>query len=672
MTETSQTTPELRLWLAHAARNGAIHEADGPEAHVVLLPSALQTALGLPEQVTVTASPDAAREEGLLLLCAGHPLVDAVAQSVLESGDAGERWLAWPARPLPPTAELLEHARSFLPVDHGRVDLAAEPSALFTPLLRVGTLVTYTVDERFQEREEVWVDGRSGVIVGRVDPMLVVSRRMSAHPVAVPDLARALSGAEAALGARIDRRLRELSAAALPAVREETARAAAYYHDVLVTLTRRRDAAAADRQPLFDARIAATEQERDRRLQEIGHKFGAEHCSRPFRMHIVHCPAMELPLLVRRGERTWPVTLTRLLHDEAFVPPRCPACGAAETLVAGRMQLGCRRCLPRTVSPRAVSIEVPGRRVARPQATPPTTIPVEGEPKRGTSLPATARATQTGAPKRTREGREKLQRTHGDPRTTAHVRAIGRELEEMRAHLARQAARLQKAGDRLALDLWQATASCRPLPQRHVLEGSPFATAQRLFGVVAPLVVTGIPVATRVDSCTSATDLGDLPLQSSETFGYVRAGRVEHPYLLRWHWVNKEAKVSDLVSPLTELGSGFLDADSSPSVQRSLLFWNAPRPVVRLDAVEQQLWDVDAARAGVSQVIRCIAVWAALRAHLDHLPPALAAASLAAVIGRRRGSPRTTAQVCHAYNVDAPMVREVTRRLQRVLGPYRH
>ena len=667
MTETSQTTPELRLWLAHAARNGAIHDADGPEAHVVLLPSVLQTAFGLPEQVTVTASPDAAREEGLLLLCAGHPLVDAVAQTVLESGDAGERWLAWPARPLPPPAELLEHARSLLPVDHGRVDLAAEPSALYTPLLRVGTLVTYTVDERFQEREEVWVDGRSGVIVGRVDPLLVVSRRMSAHPVAVPDLARALSGADAALEARIDRRLRELSAAALPAVREETDRAAAYYRDVLVTLTRRRDAAAADRQPLFDARIAATEQEQDRRLQEIGHKFGAEHSSRPFRIHIVHCPAMELPLVVRRGERTWPLTLTWLLHDAAFVGPRCPACGATETLVAGRTQLGCRRCMPRTVSPQPASIEVQGR-VTRPQSPAPGTLPVQAEQALGPSAPAEASATQTGAPKGKRDRREKPPSTPGDARTTARVRALSREFDEMRAHLARQATRFQKAGDRLALDLWQAAAARRQLPRRHVLEGSPFATAQRLFGVAAPLVVTGIPVAVRVDSCTSATDLGDLALQSFDTFGYVRAGRVEHPYLVRWHWVEKEAKVSDLVSPLTESGPGFPDADGSPSSPPSLLFWNAPHPIVQLDEVEQQLWDVDAARVGVSQVIRCMAVWAAVRPHLDQLPPALAAASLAAVIGRRRGSTRTTAQVCHAYSVDAPAAREVTRRLQRLLG----
>src|ERR1039457_3984134 len=47
---------------------------------------------------------------------------------------------------------------------------------------------------------------------------------------------------------------------------------------------------------------------------------------------------------VRRGERRYPLTLHWLITPACFAPLSCPACKAAEQLVAGRSQLGCRRC----------------------------------------------------------------------------------------------------------------------------------------------------------------------------------------------------------------------------------------------------------------------------------------------------------------------------------------
>ena len=50
---------------------------------MVLLTPELQRAFALPEEVVVTSDPEAAREDGALLLIPGHPLLDQAVASVL-------------------------------------------------------------------------------------------------------------------------------------------------------------------------------------------------------------------------------------------------------------------------------------------------------------------------------------------------------------------------------------------------------------------------------------------------------------------------------------------------------------------------------------------------------------------------------------------------------------
>ena len=70
--------PALSFWLGYAEQEGALVEDHGDHA-LVLLPDPLQEESGLPEEITVTSHPDIAREDGAVLLIAGHPAVERAA-----------------------------------------------------------------------------------------------------------------------------------------------------------------------------------------------------------------------------------------------------------------------------------------------------------------------------------------------------------------------------------------------------------------------------------------------------------------------------------------------------------------------------------------------------------------------------------------------------------------
>lgn len=343
--------PALRFWLAYASSEGALVEQRYDDA-LVLLPPALQASLDLPEELTVTADPAAAREDGSLLVAAGHPLAQQAAEDVLDQGDVGVRHLAWPAR-TPPAPEVLQsRARDWLPVDHGRVDLTEEPSPVYLPVLRLGVLVHHAVslDHRFQERDEAWVDATTGVVLDSSTAAALAAAADAPAAVGVGELAADLAGAVAAaddaLTARADARLAGLVGESAGARAEELTQASTYYAAQLDSIQRRRGTADPDRRRALDAQAEATTVERERRLAEIDEKFRARHELQPFRAHLVLVPALRLDVVVRRGPRSYPLALSWLLPSAGFAPVRCPHCASRSDLVAGRHHLGCRRCHP--------------------------------------------------------------------------------------------------------------------------------------------------------------------------------------------------------------------------------------------------------------------------------------------------------------------------------------
>lgn len=349
----------LGFWLRWAEREGALHEPDH-DATLVVLPAALQDTLELPDEVVVTANPEAAREEHGLLITAGHPVLDRATEEVLRCGDVGHDFLATPAAAIPDAGNLLSRVREAVPVDHGRLDMTGMPVREYVPVLRAGALVTYAVglDERFQERAEAWIEvpGRASLPAQTSAVLAQYPRDREVTAMAVPDgLVAAVTAAHEQIAGTATARQEVLTSQADSARMDEVTRTRAYYDDVLAGVDRRRRTATPERRRMLDAKLSATHAERARRLAEIEEKFRPAHMIRPFRLHVLWVPALRLPCVVQRGPREFPLTLHWLRPARAFTPVPCPHCATLETLVAAKDRLGCRRCLPRSATLAAAS-----------------------------------------------------------------------------------------------------------------------------------------------------------------------------------------------------------------------------------------------------------------------------------------------------------------------------
>jgi len=347
----------LDFWLQYVSAEGGMHERVG-DSTLVLLPETLQARHEQSEDLTVTTDPEIAREDGALLLTAGHPLLAAAAEAVLALGDVGTLRLARPTARPPDAEHLQERVRDQLAVDHGRIDLTGGPRPAVRTILRVSSLVTYALsaDDHFQEQVECWVDVPSCVPypdeIGReLTGLLTVEHpeRDQLQPNG-PNLLAALAEADSEIRRRAERRRDLLAGTVLRTHREEVARARDYYLQVADSLRRRMSAAAADKVAAYGARLASTDAERDRRIAEIDEKYKSAFSCLPFRLHAIGVPCMRVEVDVRRGNRRYPVELDWLLPLRRFAPMRCPGCGSTDRLVAGKTALGCRSCQPARAS----------------------------------------------------------------------------------------------------------------------------------------------------------------------------------------------------------------------------------------------------------------------------------------------------------------------------------
>ncbi|MBI4729128.1 MAG: hypothetical protein HY775_06445 [Acidobacteria bacterium] len=620
--------PALRFWLHYAEREGALLEETADRV-LVLLPDRVREVAGLPEEVALTADPEVAREEGAVLLLPGHPALAGVAERVLEEGDAGLVWLAWP--PARPSADaLLARARELLPVDHGRIDLEGEPAPAYTPLLRVGVLVTYmlSLDDRFTEREEIWVDARSGLgleegVGRRLAGCLHLDAPESARDVLRGDFARALREAHAALDRRAGERLEILARQTEGALADELARADAYYDAVLAALALRHSKAPPERRALLDARGDATRAERARRAEEIREKYRPRREIRPFRLHSVLAPALALPTVVRRGERCFPRPLVWLPAVSAFVPTPCPCCGARDGLVAGRDRLGCRECLPSPAAPERPTPERPTTDRPTPERpTPERPTPEGPTPERPTPDPPAASPV----------------RGHKVAACSTRPAPSARESRApaVPGHPARR--ECVKAGNKMALDLWRAVAGLGEWRPKATGPGSPAEAAFRLWGIEGPAFAVGIPPGVAPFEAVAATDEWGGTALAETTQGAVRAGRERYPFTLRWRAGGRVPILLEVlpfpVAPGTRFPPRFLLA---PHVVRSL-YERVPAPYASLDPVARMLWEVHLPAVGLSLTLRCLAAWWRLPGPARPAgPPEVLAAGLARLVGAAAG-----------------------------------
>ncbi len=704
------TEPGLRFWLEYVERRGALREEDADRTLVLLTPE-LQRVLDLSESVSVTSDPEVAAEDGSLLMIAGHPAVDAAARAVLHAGDAGYAHLPWPRSAAPDGPTLLAKAREAFAIDHGRIDPQGAPVGAYLPVLRVGALVTYTLSDRFQEREEVWIDGLNGLplpdpLRSRIETAPAEDGARTPHPALAPDVLAALRAAHGALSRRAEARGVELARQVSGSQRDEIARAEAYYADALASIARRREGAPAERQALLDAQAEAVRAEAARRRQEIEEKFRPRHEIEPFRLHLLLVPGAWLPLEVRRGERRYPFGLAWFSYGACFGDVRCPHCGERAPLVAGRAYLGCTRCLARPATPAASPIgptAVRGGNGTEPEAAPrppgsattnnrevtdgaggtaaggdgaltaadtsrPHAGPLARGPRSGAAGvdgPGPAHDAGGAGPHSRAAGADgpaPRHRASAAGRSTPRSEAAGSDgpaptpaRGAMGVEALAGVAEVRRAANDLAARFFTAAVHRRPWSAAEVAPDSPLAALYRLYGPAGPLRAVGLPLAPPPARISAQSRLPAMPGEPCATGGSLEVGAHQFPYTILWWLVRGRAVLQEVLPFDPVAGSRLPPATALSPMAIRALYQGRPRPLAHLDPVASVLWEVGVPQDGLPLVVRCLAAWwraGAPDARWAGRPEA-AAAALVWLVAQGTGVRRTQAATALAYGVDA-------------------
>jgi hypothetical protein len=623
--------PALEFWLRHVAADGGLWDPAGDSAYVVL-PGQLRDAYRLPEELRVTADPDVAREEGAMLLTAGHPILAEAADRVLVAGDAGYLVLDRPAA-IPPGRDVLQaEVREAFPTDHGRIDLSGEPAFVLHPVVRVGALVTYelSAEDRFQEEAERWVDVSSRrelpAALTRSLSKALCTERMVVPPA--ENLLPAIGHGHRLMDSAAVSRRAVLAAEVSGGFEAERGRAAAYYADAIAGIERRLAAATPDRTAVLRERLRATREEKARRLAEIAEKYDARHVIRPYRLHVLLVPALRVAADVLRGSRRYPMSFDWLLPAGAYAPVRCPSCSAEAALVAGKEKLGCEACLPPKPPTAASTAKPAARKPASTAGKPAPAKPAVAKPPAASPVTAPKPSQRRAVPPKVRGPQ-------------------------------------QKARPALAERVWSAVASGdRRTLARVVHPDSPAAALARVYGPAAFTGIIGMPASETPERFTAAVDAeivhGAL-LGSSGT---------EYRYFIPCQG-GQAAEV--LPFPVTADGAFWN------------FYWWGRRPDARpsapavggLDPVERQLAVAGCDSNGLPVAARALAAWDRLGNVRDRLlaghPPAVLAACVIRLVAYRAGGKATFASVADHFRLPQEDVRRADRAVRPLLalGPGR-
>ena len=453
----------------------------------------------------------------------------------------------------------------------------------------------------------------------------------------------------------------------------ERARAEKYYAEALASLARRQASAAPDRRALLAARADGVRAEEKRRLAEIDEKYTPRYEIRPYRLHLLHVPALRIPVDVLRGARRFPLVLEWLLPAAAFAPPRCPSCGAnARTwpLVAAKTHLGCARCLSRgAVSPppvpRASSVPAPAFAV-------PARANGEGNGPAHGSAAGAAGAAAGAAGAAATSGRGRVKAAGGTvpakrrPAASRPASAASRRVSTAAGPKPPSPQAVSKTGGKLALEFWSVTGqgNLRAL-RRLCAPDSPAAAAVRLYGIQGPTTAIGMVAGDRPESLTSITSVPH-PSELAGTCGFLDAGRDRYNYLLRWDPCTR------LVAEVLPFGSWVSarlpSARWLPAHASERLFGGLPEPDCDLDPVAVRLWRKVLPAHGLPLALRCLAAWWRIsdRPEFPAGPrPSVLAAAIHRMIGYRAGEAGVTHDaIAELHRVKADETRAITPPLQ--------
>jgi hypothetical protein len=651
------------FFVRYAESEGALAELV-PEGALVVLPDTLERRLQLGEEVRLTEDPEVAREDGFVLLSPGHPVLTGAAQAVLERGDVG--CVQVPRNPGPPPAlDVLERvAREQVHAEHGRVDSTDPPNAAALLVLRVGALITYgiSIDQRVQELEEVWVEAASGELLPED---LRVRVAAAATEPGAPDGSRArtvvdhgVARAHAELGARAERRSLELARQTSARLRAQLAVVDDYYQRVITGIDERRARAPEERARLLASQAEATKGEWDRRRAEVADDLTPSYELHPFRLHLVSVPAYHVPSVVRRGARAYELALTYVPLISGFLPPRCPGCGSAEPLVAGKDRLGCRACFP----PPMVPAPVVPRPVVPPPVVPAPVVPapVVPAPVVPATVPATAAVARDAAPRSqggspARRGAPKRGRT--TPRGTNGSHGTSR------------------TGSRLAVSFWESVFAGSRLRRHDILPGSPLQALLRLYGTRGPALVVGLQDGELPESVQTETFPDDGTGWMLATGELITPTGQEFPFGL--HWL---AGGTALIAEVDAFPPSVLARlDMWPQEIRRIFrrrfaayLLPAPAPTVALEKPAAALLRHASRRYGLAFAARCLAAWwyvtevgeTTSSRRVALVPDLPMAAAVEWVVAKRAGLRVTTNAVAEQFGCPVEEVRGATRRVQ--------
>jgi hypothetical protein len=643
----------IDFFVAYAEAEGALAERVA-EGALLVLPEEMRTAMNLPEEVGLTEDPETAREDGLLLITAGHPLLMTAAGTVLARGDVGCSSL--PRSPgLPPTARALEDkAREQIQTDHGRIDVTGTPRATNVVVLRVGALLTYSVsiDERVQELEEAWVVADSG----RAIPAELYERLRAAalepgvdRGITAPT-GQGVAQAHELLCASARRRVGELSRQTSARLRSQLDVVDDYYGRVLSSIDERRDRAGTDRVAMLTEQAEATRREWARRRAEVADDLTPTFEVQPFRLHLVAVPSYSVPAVIRRGARAHPISLDYLPVLSSYLQPPCLSCGAMAILVAGKDRLGCRSCIVPTVLPVAVTStdELEERTRPQPEVKPASSPPPPSH-TRPPSPPRPTPARPTRAPKR----------------TSGRVTPKGAAGRPMKA----------QTGIRTATSFWSSvhTGELRP---RDAVPNSPMRTLLRLYGAFGPTYVVGVTNAERMTGIT-ASPVSEGPDGTCTTEGELQCdGEADLPYALFWRSGSRSSLIEVEGFPLEELGPLLARQDEFGKLYRRRLrhlLMAPPKPIIELDPTAAVLLDRSAQLAGLGYAVRCMTAWEYVTegdgrtdSSTDGLDPSRAAA-IESIVSKRLDMRVTIPALAARYECPVDSVRRHVRNLQSVV-----
>lgn len=621
----------LRFWLRYVEAQGGLTE-DAGDSSLVVLPAALQQRLALPEELAVTGDPDVARDDGVLFLAAGHPLLGEAAGDLLAAGDVGRVAIVLPPGIPPDAAGLQERARDQFAVDHGRIDVTGPPTRVTRSVLRVGVLVSYTIsaEDHYQERVECFVDAGARVALAEsvATTLLSLPYETTTKPVDLSRLTAPVEAAHQLISAAAQRRQTSLAGQLGEALEAELARAEAYYGDMLANLAKRQQNAPTDRRELLDARANSVREERLRRLAEIREKFSPAHDIRPYRLHLYDVPAWRLPVDIRRGDRRYPAVLDWLPSLARFADIRCPHCDSTAPLVAAKTRLGCAECLAK---PALQAVPIQQAPPATPPAPPKATTPVEPPTKPAKPV-----------------------------RTTAPPAPVDRPVS---------AEKLCRTGDKLSGKLWDAVAGHDRRLVRMCAPDSPAAAAFHLYGPLGAAAAIGVPLDASPSASSYETDRRD-PAGPQATRGGLRlaSGHV-FPYLFWWRMVDGAPLIDEILPYDGQAEQARLPGWIFGRGEGAL--FSPPTPRITLDRVAGCLWKRGCPEHGLPVVLRCLTAWWRLpegETLVDTHGAEVIAAAIDRAISQRAGQPGGRyAEAAQTYRVDERALRVAGGDLQTQL-----